>query len=428
VFDAIQDEEGALIVMEYVKGETLADAVKRGPLRPERVAEIVRDLASALDHAHANGVLHRDVKPANILLREDGLVKLADLGIATGADHTRITLSGVVLGTASYMSPEQVEGEEVGPASDVYSLAAVAYEALSGRKARSGGTPMEVARQIVAGPPPELTEAWPKAPKAAGKVLAQGMARDPADRPASAGALAQSLERTLRKPRDKPAAAPLPRREAPRRGRQAPAPASAATPPASAPKPPAATPAPPVTRGRSRRSWVPAAAIVGLLIVAAIAVAALGGGDSGDGDGRESGSQADRSGAPARGKKQKKAKRPEAEQAPAPAAPAAPVDEEPVATGDPGNGAALNAEGYDLMQAGRYEEAIPVLQEAVASFPEGSDDINYAYALFNLGRSLLRAGRADEAVPVLERRLQIPDQTEKVRLELEAARRAAGQS
>ena len=402
VFDTVRDEEGALIVMEYVSGQTLADALKKGPLDPDRVAEIVGEVAAALDHAHANGVLHRDVKPANILLRDDGLVKLADLGIATGADHTRITLSGVVLGTASYMSPEQVEGEETGPASDVYSLAAVAYEALSGRKARAGNTPMEVARQIVERPPPDLSSDWPEAPPEAARVLRRAMVRDPEQRHDSAGEFATALKEALEAPAPRPAPTP------------APAPTRAL---------------PPVQYAqRDRRRWIPVAALIAVLLLAAIAVAALGGGDPDEEQTANGGGQ----GAQREQRPEREAQQPapaQQEEQPAPAEEEPAPAEEPAAGGDSGaSGAELNAQGFDLMSAGRYDEAIPVLEEAVASFPEGTTDLNYAYALFNLGKSLRLAGRPDEAIPILEQRLDIPNQTETVRQELQAARRAASQS
>jgi len=108
VFDTETYDEGVFIVMEYVEGETLADALSRGPLDTRRALEILRALASALDHVHAQGIVHRDVKPANVLLGKDGSVKLADLGVGIATDNTRITQSGQVLGTPAYMSPEQI--------------------------------------------------------------------------------------------------------------------------------------------------------------------------------------------------------------------------------------------------------------------------------------------------------------------------------
>ena len=105
IYDVDCDTDDVLIVMEYVEGETLKQALERGPLEPSEVAAVINDIAAALDHAHAEGVVHRDVKPANILLRHDGVAKLADLGIARAAEATEITRSGFVVGTAAYRRP-----------------------------------------------------------------------------------------------------------------------------------------------------------------------------------------------------------------------------------------------------------------------------------------------------------------------------------
>lgn len=398
VYDVVSEGESVLIVMEYVEGETLQEAIRHGPVAANRVARLVEDVAAGLDHAHSHGVVHRDVKPANILVRRDGMAKLADLGIASAAERTSITRSGIVLGTASYMAPEQLDGGTAGPRTDVYALAAVAYEALAGEKARTGRNPVEVAHEIVNGPPRDLRELWREAPPAAADVLTRGMARDPADRPPSAGALARELEQGLgRRPRVVPTAATAATRAVP----------------------PIATP-PLLDRSsvRRQRRWVPAAIAAALLAVLAIAgIAAIGG---------EDGSQQERAarqGAPAndsdsRSSVAQDTAGEEAEPTPAPTEETAP---EP-ATADP---ATLNDQGFQLMQAGEYEQAIPLLERAVSQYPEGSRELTYAYALYNLGRSLRLAGRAGDAVPILERRLAIPNQTETVRRELEQARKQA---
>jgi len=443
IFDIVTDAEAVLIVMEYVDGETLRDAIARGPLSPERTMAVVRDMAAALDHAHSHGVIHRDVKPANILLRHDGIAKLADLGIATATERTAITHSGVVLGTASYMAPEQLAGGEAGPQSDVYALAAVAFEALSGQKARSGKTPVEVAHEVVSGAPLDLERAWSGATPGAAAALARGMAREPGDRPASAGALADELECGLRV---RPGAGVADRTKA-----TAPMPASdgSASEDAEGEEPVVGSLLPREHPGtsrpaRSRRGWMPAAAVAALILLVAVgALFALRGGDEpGAGGNRErvasrDGADADRSNAN-RANADRGSAGPsaaangdgdtaatgESEGAQAPADAAPPADEAPApASDDP---VELNDQGYALMQDGRYDEAIPLLQRAVDSFPEGSQELTYAYALYTLGRSLRLAGRADEAVPILERRLQIPDQTQTVEQELEAARAAAG--
>src|SRR4051812_21677829 len=194
VYDIVSDEDGVLIVMEYVEGRTLRMEMDGGPMPAPRAIEILWGVAAALDHAHEHGVVHRDVKPANMLIAErDGAVKLTDLGIATAAERTRITGSGIVLGTASYMAPERLDGHAGGPGVDVYATAALAFEMLSGRKAVTGNTPIEVARRVMEAPPPDLTEARPGAPARAAEVLKRGLAKDPHARPATAGELVREL-------------------------------------------------------------------------------------------------------------------------------------------------------------------------------------------------------------------------------------------
>ena len=197
VYDTVTDEDGVLIVMEYVEGPTFGQALADGQLSRERALRVLEGVAAALDHVHEGGVVHRDVKPANVLIRPDGTVKLTDLGIATASEGTQITGTGTVLGTPSYMAPEQLEGGAMGPAVDVYALAAMAFEALGGRKARTGRTPVEIAHRATTEPPPDLREAWTEAPAEAAELLARGMDRDPAVRPSSAGALVRDLERAL---------------------------------------------------------------------------------------------------------------------------------------------------------------------------------------------------------------------------------------
>src|SRR4051795_12620488 len=189
VFDTVADDEGVLIVMEYVEGQNLSELMARERVPAERGAAIIKQVAAALDHAHQAGVIHRDVKPANILVSPDGKAKLVDLGIATATERTQITAAGMVLGTPSYMAPEQLEGGRIGKSVDIYALGAVAFELLAGRKARQGRTPVELAHQIAHDPVPDIREAWGDAPPAAADVLQRAMSRDPAVRPATAGQL-----------------------------------------------------------------------------------------------------------------------------------------------------------------------------------------------------------------------------------------------
>ena len=114
VFDTVAGDDGVLIVMEYVEGETLADALAGAPLGDERAIEVLSAVAAALDHAHANGIVHRDVKPANVLLGDDGTIKLADLGIATAIAATRITTTHDIVGTLAYIAPERLDSDFAG--------------------------------------------------------------------------------------------------------------------------------------------------------------------------------------------------------------------------------------------------------------------------------------------------------------------------
>jgi eukaryotic-like serine/threonine-protein kinase len=451
VFDTVADEDGVLIVMEYVPGTTLARELEAGPLRPRRAVEVISGVATALDHAHEHGVVHRDVKPANVLLGTGGTVKLADLGIARAAEHTRITSSGVVLGTASYMAPEQLDGRRPLPASDIYSLATVAFEALTGRKARRGRTPVEVAHAIATRPPPDLREAWQQAPAEAAEVLKRGMARESRHRPRTACELAIDLAAALgeeRAARARFSAAKAARSRAERRD-EGPSPRPMATPPVR-PRPPAAPPraeparpAAALTAGRvapagppparARRRAVPALVAIGLIAVALL-VAGIVVFDAGGGGKPSTPSAAKRS--PGATPRATNPAGPSAgTQAPAPSSgPGGPSGSPSGGTAGAGaagtgpvEGGRLNDEGFALMRQGRYAEAVRVLRRAVGAFPAGTTDVNYAYALYNLGRSLRLSGHPGEAIPVLERRLRIPNQTEVVRRELEAARRDAGQ-
>jgi len=197
VHDVFFDEHDLVVVMEYVEGETLRDAMRRGALAPARALQVLGAMAAALDHIHERGVIHRDVKPANVLLRSDGVVKLGDLGVASAQDRTRITTSGTVLGTASYMAPEQLEGHPASREVDIYALAAVAFEAFSGRRARPETNPLALARAIATGPPPDILTVWPDAPPAAAAVLRRGMASHPQDRPRTAGELMSDLDAAI---------------------------------------------------------------------------------------------------------------------------------------------------------------------------------------------------------------------------------------
>ncbi len=197
VYDMLTEDDDLFLVMEYVEGQTLAEVVADAPLPPERVLELLRPVAEALDHAHEQGVVHRDVKPSNVLVGSRA-VKLADMGLATAAEITRITPPGAILGTPAYMAPEQARPEPCTPAVDVYALATIAFQALSGTLPRRGATTLAVLRQATEEPVPDLRDRRPGTPPAAAAALRRGMARDPGDRQPSASALLRELADGLR--------------------------------------------------------------------------------------------------------------------------------------------------------------------------------------------------------------------------------------
>jgi serine/threonine protein kinase len=188
VYDFGDDAEHPYLVMELVEGQSLAQVVaERGALPPEEVRSIIAQAALALQVAHSAGVVHRDVKPANIMLTPAGLVKLTDFGIARVAAGSGLTRTGEVLGTPHYLSPEQAQGEAATASSDIYALGVVGHELLTGQRPFQGESLVATALAHVHQPPPELPESVPQPLRGA---LMAALAKDPADRPATAGELA----------------------------------------------------------------------------------------------------------------------------------------------------------------------------------------------------------------------------------------------
>jgi hypothetical protein len=192
VLDRGQEEGRQFIVFEHVEGETLKDLVARqGPLPVDEVAEIGAAVARALDCAHANGVVHRDVKPQNVLLTGDRVPKVTDFGIARSSASTGNTDPGTVLGTSSYIAPEQARGEEVGPETDVYSLGCVLYELLTAQPPYTGETFYAVAVRHVRDPVPDVRAARPECPPELAALVERCLAKAPAERPTAAEAAAE---------------------------------------------------------------------------------------------------------------------------------------------------------------------------------------------------------------------------------------------
>ena len=182
------------IVMEYVDGHSCAEILRdRGPLPPREAVDILTQACRGLDYAHRNGVVHRDVKPGNLMVNTDGVVKLADFGIAKAAEQSDITKVGSVLGTAAYLSPEQARGEPAGPASDMYALGVVSYQLLAGRLPYEAASLTDLARLQEQGPPPRLDREVPGVPPALGAAVARALARDPAQRYRDAAEMEDAL-------------------------------------------------------------------------------------------------------------------------------------------------------------------------------------------------------------------------------------------
>lgn len=194
VYDQGDEDGRPFIVMEYVEGTTLADELRRsGPFPPARVVDLALQICGGLEHAHSSGLVHRDVKPQNLLVRADGTLKIADFGIARAAQATKLTQIGSVLGTAAYLAPEQAAGEQVTAAADIYSLGCVLYELLTGQTPYVFETLPELVVKQREEPVTPIRELRPDVPPEVEAAVMHCLARKPEYRPASAAALAQEL-------------------------------------------------------------------------------------------------------------------------------------------------------------------------------------------------------------------------------------------
>ena len=352
VYDAQPDGESLLIVMEFVDGSSLSNQLKHGPLPEERAIEVLRGIARALDHVHERGVVHRDVKPSNVLISAGGQIKLADLGIAKALEDTGLTQSGVVLGTLQYIAPEQLAGEPVGPEADLYALALIAYEALSGRRVRKGASLSEILRQSEQAPP-DLREDRPRTPPAAARLLSGALARDPSERPGSATRFVDDLETALagKEERQAAAAPPPPPPEPEPQPEPQPEPVAAAAAPAEA--------LPPAERREARRLLLPGVLLVAMVALAAVLILASGGDDGGQtaatGNGGEGQAQGERSGSGDGGAAAAPDSAAGAQTEPAPAQPA--PAESGTATTASGDPAGVLMDFYELAAAGDYASA-----------------------------------------------------------------------
>lgn len=194
VYDVGQDGDLNYIVMELVEGRDLKVMIEaEAPISPDTTLQIVEQAAEGLDYAHRRGLIHRDVKPQNILLTPNGQIRITDFGIAKSHLSTAVTQAGMTFGTADYISPEQAQGLVATPQSDIYSLGMVLYEMLTGRLPFVADTPMAVALQHIQNAPPSLRQHNPALPPTLDALVMRAIAKDPAQRPASAAQFAQEL-------------------------------------------------------------------------------------------------------------------------------------------------------------------------------------------------------------------------------------------
>ena len=318
VYEAGETEHGLFIAMRLVRGRTLKNLITTRELDVGRTLKILTPVADALDEAHAIGLIHRDIKPQNVLVGDRDHAFLADFGLTKGTTETSLTKTGHFVGTFDYIPPEQINGERATAASDIYSLAGVLYECLTGEVPYPKPAEAAVLYAHVADPPPRPTDQRPDLPPHLDEVVGRGMAKDPAARYSSASELIQDVRssfpahrqevepgptgvtRTTASPR--PAAPPHPDLTAPAPttppgGPAAPPPAAAppaqrapAAPAARAPVAPAAPERrPPPARGRSAAQPLLAAGALAVVVVAGFLIGnASSGDDAAPDEGRRS--------------------------------------------------------------------------------------------------------------------------------------------
>ncbi len=354
IFDVGEWQGRPFIVMEHIAGGSLEDRLREeGGQPPGRALDWLEQAARTLDAGHHHGIVHRDIKPANLLLDGRGALHVADFGIASAAGLDSMTLTGTVLGTAGYLSPEQAQGERAGPASDVYALAVVAYELLSGHRPFENDSPTAEAAAHVNAPVPSIAERSKNLPFELDGVFGRALAKRPEARYSSAGEFVAALRDALLH-------------------------STAATMKLAAP-------------GRPRRpatAWlVPAALLVlAAAVGAAFAAMVVGGG------GKPKTQVLTRT-VTGQGSTTTIAQPPP----PPPPPAAASLD-----------GHTANDRGYELMQQGDYAGALPLLQQAVQKLAgSGPRDLCEGYANYNLGYTLYRLGRCPEAITYLTRAEQL---------------------
>jgi eukaryotic-like serine/threonine-protein kinase len=383
IFDVGESDGHPYIVMELLEGGTLEDRLKAsGAQDPADAIRWLDQAAGALDAAHAAGVVHRDVKPGNLLLNSRGEVAVADFGVASAVGLDSMTMTGTVLGTAGYLSPEQAKGERATPASDRYALGVVAYELLTGERPFASDSATAEASAHVHAPIPYPSQHGDVPPEL-DPVLRRALAKDPADRYPSSADFVASLREALSH-------------------------AAGTTRALAAIREDEYTPVATPSKRPNPLVWV-AAAILGLLALGAgLGVAGVLGDDEEPQTRTVVETQVTtEAGQPTTVRET--------------VTTAAATTSEPTTTAAPpppplsdASGEALTDQATALLGQARWAEAEAVARQALAKL-EGSGELYEAYALYNLGRALVEQGRCDEALPLLDRSEQIQGSRKEIR-------------
>ena len=359
------------IVMEYATGGTLADRLREGSVPRGQALRWLEQTAGALDSAHARGIVHRDVKPGNLLVADDGTIRVSDFGIARAADQDTLTAAGSVLGSVGYMSPEQARGEPSSAASDRYGLACVAFELLTGRRPFEREGQAAEAAAHARETPPSARQLEPSLPPTVDAVFARGLAKRPDERHPTSAAFVDDLRAALAPP----------------------VPSTAAT-VVAAPSRPDAGPSRYASRPRGLAVLL---GVTGLLAAGgalAWALSGLGGG--------ESSTVVLTQTVPGKASTVVVTETTQGETV------ERTVTEDAVAQPQPAaeSGSALNDRGFRMLQAGDVQGALPVLESAVAALG-GTSSIAEAYASYNLAVARFALGRCDGVADLLDRSEQI---------------------
>ena len=391
VFDVGEHDGQPFIVMEYLEGGSVYDRIRTAPVEPSRAIEWLRQAAQGLDAAHAEGIVHRDVKPANLLLDNEDRVHVTDFGIASAAGFDTLTLPGMVLGTAGYLSPEQARGESATAASDRYALGVVAYELLTGQRPYAGAadTPVTEAFGHLNAPIPSAAQAAPELPRAVDAVFERALAKDPADRPVTAGELVEDLKDVFRD--SEPATAVIP-----------------------GVRPQSAS----VSR-RRRKLWLVPLALIALLLAGLAAAAFVSDGEEPETRTvmRVTTTVSTVSGTTSTLTVTETQTVPRETTT---------TDSEATTTTSGESGVSLNNAGFERMQAEDYEGALPLLEEAVSKLA-GAGTIAEAYASYNLAFTRFALGTCEGVSELLDRSEEIQGRRSEIdRLERDVRKECEG--